>query len=444
MTKNQGIAIKEITPGSIAAELGILPNDRLIAINGQRPIDLIDYKYLETEENLTVTIDKENEVLEVDIEKDFDEDLGMVFDFEAFSPIRSCENHCIFCFVDQLPAKMRRSLYVKDDDYRCSMLSGSFITLTNLSEEEKQRIADMHLSPLHISVHATDPAVRAQMMKNPQAGHILEDLAFFARAGIDMHTQIVLCPGINDGEILEQTIQDLISLGPHLRSIGIVPVGLTGHRDGLAKLTPVNADKAYQLIKQVDGRRQRLVDRQKRPVIYLADEFYAQNRLPVPDKEYYGDFPQLENGIGLVRLLLDEIKKQSKKIFRLKKERHITLVTGRGAAFYLAEVVKELQKIDGLTLSLEVVDNRLFGDRITVSGLLCGKDITEALAFKDLGEALILPSSMFKDGKDVFLDNMTMEEVKACLGVPVYICDELGTDLVDTIDAIGSLEDDVK
>ena len=427
------IPITDVEPASIAQELGILPGDFLLAINGQCPRDIIDFRYLEADEELTLLIESRGELIEMEIEKDVSEDLGIIFDLSAFSPIRQCENQCIFCFVDQLPVGMRSTLYIKDDDYRYSVVSGNFITLTNLSAADRERILAQRLSPLHISVHALDPGVRTAMMHNARAGQALADLETFAQAHLTMHTQIVLCPGWNDGTVLDDTLKKLSALYPAVASVGVVPVGLTGHRQGLAHLNPVDKEGAGAIIDQIDAWRARFMSALSYPLVFAADEFYALAGRPLPVRAYYAEFPQTENGIGLLRLLLDCWETEKTLLPERCTPYRMTVVSGISSATYVAGIVADLNRIEGLTVDMHVVPNRFFGGHITVTGLITGHDLIDALHGKELGDAVLIPDSMLLDEKNRFLDDTTLETVSQALHTRLIMVDALGEGLARTI-----------
>jgi putative radical SAM enzyme (TIGR03279 family) len=435
------ILIKEVQTGSIAEEAGILPGDFLLTINGESPEDIIDYQYLVADEEVTLVLESQNETVVIDIEKDYEDDLGMVFDFSSFSPIRTCENACDFCFVDQLPPHMRPSLYVKDDDYRFSIISGNFITLTNLTERDLERIIRMRLSPLHISVHATDPGIRTELMKNVKAGGILTDIARLANAQITMHIQIVLCPGRNDQDVLDETLRDLGEYWPWVRSIGIVPVGLTGYRTHLPALVSVDRVSANAIICQIDHWRQYFESTIEYPMVFLADEFFGKAGLQVPGRNYYMEFPQLDNGIGMVRLLLDRVRFDFETVpVPINHQTCLTWVTGTAAAPTILQVANTVSAATGMTIQVYPIENHFFGGEISVSGLLTGQDIAAGLSGKDLGKALLIPSSAVDDHGDYLLDDWKVSELSNRLKVPIYIADELGNDLKSILTAVAELE----
>lgn len=415
-----GARITGVRRGSIAEEVGIADGDQLMEINGYPLTDLLVYRFYETDPLVTLLVRKTNgEELIYEIEKEEDDDLGLVFDQELFDETRRCRNMCQFCFVDQMPSGMRSTLYVKDDDFRLSFLYGNFITLTNLLETDWDTIRRLHLSPLYVSVHATDPQIRRQLMANPKAGAILENLQRLADWGIAFHSQIVLCPGLNDGPILTQTIEDLATLWPEARSVAIVPVGLTCFRQGLPLLHSVTHDQARDLIHRVDDWQQRFLEETGSRFVWLADEFYLLADLPLPGYDVYEDFAQLENGVGLSALFLQDFAQAMQKAPKtLSAPRHMSLATGVLGEKVLRQPIEKLQALGNLDISLYVVPNHYFGQNITVSGLITGTDLLAALTGKSLGEALLIPGNCLKDGNR-FLDDYLLDEVEHRLQVPV-------------------------
>jgi putative radical SAM enzyme (TIGR03279 family) len=421
----QGLVIERVAPGSIAAELGMEPGDRLVAVNGLPVEDILDYRFLTCEEELTITLVKANgEEWLCDVEKDFDDDLGVDFAGGGLEPIRRCQNRCLFCFVDQMPRGLRPTLYVKDDDYRLSFTQGNFITLTNLRERDLERIIRQRLSPLYISVHTTNPALREKMLGHPRAGKIMEQLHRLGQGGIEMHTQVVLCPGINDGVELERTVRDLVNLWPAVRSVAIVPVGLTRYREGLFPLRPFTREEAGEIVEQVQTWQDHCLERCARAVVFASDEFYLLAEKEVPPALRYDDFPQTENGVGLVRLFLDEWEQVSPSLPRaLPCRRKVTVATGVLAERVLAPVVDRLNEIENLAVELAVIPNRLFGPQVTVTGLVSGKDILAALEGQNAGQTLILPAVMLRQPEQIFLDGMTVQELSSLLDRPVIAVD---------------------
>ncbi|GAF27106.1 Fe-S oxidoreductase, related to NifB/MoaA family [Moorella thermoacetica Y72] len=427
-----------VRPDSIAAELGINPGDEVVAINGEPVPDLIAYRYLCADENLQVEIKKaDGETWLLDIEKDYGEDLGLEFSGPTFDGLRHCANKCLFCFVDQMPAGLRPGLYIKDDDYRYSFLHGNFITLTNLKPGDWDYILRWHLSPLYISVHTTNPELRRHILGNPRAGAIMDQLGRLAAGGIQMHTQIVLCPGLNDGPELERTVKDLSRLFPAVQSIAVVPVGLTAEREGLFPLRRVTPGEAREIVTRIEEWQSGFRQSFGRGLVYGADELYLLAGIPLPAAAYYDDFPQTENGIGITRLFLDEYEVAVKKIPRaMTGQRRVVVATGVLIAPLLTRLVQRLVAgVTNLEARVVAVPNRFFGPKVTVAGLLTGQDL-----LAELGEAaswarekkglVILPDVMLKSDAPVFLDDRTPAMLARELGVRVEIIPATGEGLV--------------
>lgn len=447
MQKNQGALVENVLAGSIAEEVELEKGDKIVSINGFPLIDWIGYCYLTNESEITMEVEKRSgEIWEIDIEKDIDEDMGIEFQFPIFDGLKNCHNQCIFCFVDQMPSGLRETLYMKDDDYRLSFLHGNYMTLTNLSEKEIERIIELRLSPLYVSVHVTDPQMRCKMMNNKYAGKILKNLQRLADGGISFHTQIVLCPGINDGIFLEQSIKDLSCLWPHVLSLAIVPVGLTRYRENLFPLKTVDRQKAQEIINQVRPYQKEFAKKWQCTWVYLSDEFYLMAEETIPPRANYDDFPQTENGVGLVRLFLDEFAEYEPFLPKsLEKPRKITLATGVSAGKFLMPLVEKLKTIKGLNINLEIIKNNFFGDTVTVAGLITGRDIIKALKDKKLGDVVLIPWVMLKDDQPVFIDDLSVSEVEKSLNVRIQVIEEKVSDFLDKI--IGSMDwrnEDVK
>jgi len=415
-----GATITGVRPNSIAREVGIAKGDELLRINGYPVTDLLVYRFYAAEANVMLHVRKANgEELIYEIEKDEDEDLGLDFAQELFDKTRRCRNRCRFCFVDQMPQGMRPTLYVKDDDFRLSFMYGNFITLTNLREGDWDTIRRLHLSPLYISVHATDPETRKQLMTNPAAGDILKNLQRLADWGIAFHCQIVLCPGINDGPQLTQTVLDLAAFWPQARSVAIVPVGLTSYRECLPKLETVSSSQAKDLTRQVHHWQQHFLKEYGTRFVFLADEFYLLAELPLPRYDDYEDFPQLENGVGLSAVFLQDFELAMKEApTALARSRRFAIATSILGEKVLRQPVEKLRSIEELDISIHIIHNAFFGPGITVSGLIAGSDLIAALAGQSLGEALLIPAVCLKDEKH-FLDDCSVDEAARRLGVPV-------------------------
>lgn len=410
--------VVDIVPDSIAMQVGIQPGFSLVALN-QKPIgDILDYRWAIASEHLTLAmLDLEANPWEIDIEKDYGEDLGLIFEHPTIAPIKHCQNNCQFCFVSQLPGKTRPTLRVKDDDYRLSALHGSFITLTNLTETDWQRILQAKPSPLYVSVHTTNGPLRAELMRNPRADRIMQQLRTLAEHHIEMHCQVVLVPGINDGSELDRTVNDLLSLWPAVQSVAVVPVGLTKHRTGLTPLRAVSRADARAVIDRLLPLARRARRKLGVSFVYLADEFFVLANCQVPDHRYYDDFPQLENGIGLVRRLQDEVAPLFPRVpRRLAASRHVIWVTGTSAASILAGIARRLNQIEGLWIDVVAVPNLFFGESVTVAGLLTGGDILRALQERDVeGKVILIPEVALRQDEEDFLDDMTLDQLRAAL-----------------------------
>lgn len=416
--RKPGAIVSSVRPGSIADEAGLRPGDELIAVNGQPPSDVIAFHHAATSTHLTLAVRRPDGTrLVVEVEKAEDEELGLSFTDPLFDRIVTCENRCVFCFVHQSPKGMRRTLYLMDDDYRLSMLDGNFITLTNWTEADWQRVIEQHLSPLYISVHSTDDDLRSFLMGTPKARGILAQLRRLAQAGIVLHTQLVLCPGLNDGPHLDRSLADLSRLFPAVRSIGVVPVGLTRFRRGLYPLRPYRPDEARSVLRQVHRWQRRFVRDLGTRLAYAADEWYVLAGRPVPAARAYEGFPQLENGIGLIRKLTDQARGALSRLPRgLEVHRRVLWVTGRSAYATLSRLAAALtRRIAGLAIEVQAVENRFYGPTVTVAGLLTGQDLQEALARRpDLHrwDAVLLPAVTLKADAPVFLDNMTFAQLR--------------------------------
>lgn len=412
--------VSAVETGSIAEELELVSGDIILSINTETPKDLIDYRFLICSELIELEIQKQDGEIEIiEIEKDFDEDLGIIFESAVFDKIKPCANNCIFCFVDQQPKGLRDTLYVKDDDYRLSYLQGTYVTLTNLTLKDKQRIAQMHLGPLYVSVHTTNPDLRAKMLKNKRASEIMDNLKWLNDIDIPIHTQIVLCPGYNDGEELKRTLNDLYKFKNIVMSVAIVPVGVTKFREEI--LTTINEKIATETIQIVEE----INKKAKMPFAQASDEFYLMANKEIPKADYYNGFAQIEDGVGAIRLLTDDFEKNKKKLPKaIKKEQKITLITSFAAKSTLENIAKELNKIENLTVDVIAIESNYWGEKITVAGLVTGTDILEQLQNKDLGLAII-PSVMLKAQSDKFLDGITLTEVKNILNTEFKIIEDI-------------------
>lgn len=415
------VVISGIQKGSIAEKKKINTGDRLLSINGNEINDVLDYRFYINEKKLILSLETaDGKTKLLMIKKGEFEDIGLEFETYLMDKQRSCKNKCIFCFIDQLPKGLRKSLYFKDDDSRLSFLFGNYITLTNLTDKEAERIIKMHISPVNISVQTMNPELRVKMMANPNAGESLKYLYRFAEAGIAINTQLVLCPGINDGEELEHSLNELAKLYPAVQSIAAVPVGLSDHRDGLYSIEPYNEKTAGDAIDIIDRFNEKFRAEHGEIIAYAADEFYLKAKREMPEAEYYNGFPQLENGVGMWALLKSEFEDALNECETTEIDRRVTLVTGKAAYPLISELAKKAEeKIKGLTVSVTAAENKLLGSMITVSGLLCGADIAAAVSGCDLGEELIIPPNCLRSEGDMFLDDMTVEELSDKLGIKV-------------------------
>lgn len=427
--------VSRVIPGSIADEMGVEPSDELLSINGQTVEDVLDYHFLTNEEYMTVLLAKpDGEEWELEIEKDYEEDLGLVFANGLMDEYRSCRNKCIFCFIDQMPPGMRETLYFKDDDSRLSFLQGNYVTLTNMDDHDIDRIIHYHMAPINISFHTTNPKLRCRMLNNRFAGDIFDRVRRLSEAGIEMNGQIVLCKGINDGTELRRTLGDLEEYMPALQSVSVVPVGLTKYREGLYPLEAFGPEDAAEVIDEVERWQQYYVERTGNHRIHCGDEWYLLAGRGLPEAERYDGYPQLENGVGMLRLLEEEVHGVLRGCEGDGREAHMTIATGSLAAPFLGALMADVHEIyPHIKVDVVAVKNRFFGEKITVSGLLTGQDLKAQLAGLPLGERLLLPCNMLRDGENVFLDDCTVEELEQSLGVPVTVVDADGTSLVETI-----------
>jgi putative radical SAM enzyme (TIGR03279 family) len=441
MKKHEHI-VKSLMPGGIGEELGIEPGDKLLAINGNEIQDVFDYYYYEESEQLLLLIEKpDGEEWELEIEKDEDESLGIEFDQSLMDEYRSCRNKCMFCFIDQMPKGMRETLYFKDDDSRLSFLQGNYITLTNMSDHDVERIVKYRLEPINISFQTTNPQLRCKMLHNRFAGEALKKVDILYRGQIEMNGQIVLCKGVNDGEELERTIRDLTGYLPYLKSVSIVPVGLTKYRDGLYPLEPFTKEDAREVLSVIHRWQEKIYQEHGIHMIHAGDEWYVLAEEEVPEEERYDGYLQLENGVGMMRLLFNEVQEALSAVTGDERQREISLATGRLMYPYIGKILEEIRKkFPNITTHLYAIRNDFFGERITVSGLITGKDLTGQLKGQPLGERLLLPCNMLKIGEPVFLDDFTLEEVENSLQVKTDIVKSSGQDLLDAV--IGVYEND--
>jgi putative radical SAM enzyme (TIGR03279 family) len=418
--------ISKVIPDSIAEEIGFEIGDAIVSINGTKPRDLIDYQFLCADEILALEIiDLAGKTHFIEIEKDYDDDLGLEFETALFDGLIQCNNRCPFCFIDQQPPGKRKSLYLKDDDYRLSFLYGSYLTLTNLNEKEWHRIEQMRLSPLYVSVHATEPEVRIRLLKNPRAGQILEQFKWFQERRLQIHAQVVVCPEINDGIHLERTLLDLASFHqgeiPAVASAAIVPVGLTRFRQSEDELIPVSQEKAQEVIAQVQQLQEKFRQQLGSNFAWLADEWFLIAREELPPESHYEDYPQIGNGVGSIRQFIKQFQTTAKKKLpsKLKTSKKFTWVVGNAVEYAFQPLVKQLNKVKGLEISLAALKSNYWGQEISVTGLLTGQDLIEGLQGKELGDAILLPSLMLKHDEQKFLDDLSLENVSNQLNTKI-------------------------
>ena len=428
------VIITGIEPGSKAEKAGIKPGWSLISINGNEIKDILDYRFFETEKKIELLLDDKGEKHTVKIRKGEYGSIGLEFETYLMDKQHSCKNKCCFCFIDQLPKGLRESLYFKDDDERLSFLFGNYITLTNLSEREAERIIKMHISPVNVSVHTTNPELRVEMMKNPNAGRSLEFLKRFADGGIKLNCQLVLCPGINDGDELERSLKDLSALAPAVQSIACVPVGLTKHREGLPSLRCFTSEEAGKVIDICEQWGMRFQAAGSSTLVWAADEFYLKAERPLPSADYYEDFYQLENGVGLVALLREEFFSALEYSDGDELPHEAAIATGVSAAPILSAMLDEAaKKWHNSRWTVYAVKNKFFGENITVAGLVTGRDLVAEMKKHDLPERLLIPAVMLRREGDLFLDNMSVEDVEKELGVKITVVPNDGGALLDAL-----------
>lgn len=439
--------ISSVEKNSPAEKAGILPGESIVSINGNVIKDVLDYRFYMIDSSIKIEIiGLDGKHRTVSVKKPEYDDLGLDFETYLMDKERCCKNKCIFCFIDQMPPNMRETLYFKDDDSRLGFLFGNYITMTNLEDEDIDRIIKMHLSPINVSVHTTNPELRVQMMKNPKAADSLRYLKKLADAGIALHIQLVLCPGINDGKELERTFSDLAKLGPAVESAVCVPVGLTKYREKLPKLTPYDAKGAKEVISIVDSFREKMKKERGIAVAYAADEFFIKAGLPLPEYEYYDEFTQLEDGVGLCTLLKHEFYEALDYFQPAEYRRTVTIPTGKAAYSTIKELANAAEsRYNGLKIDVIAMENNFFGELITVTGLLTGRDIAAQLKNRDNGDAVLICESTLRYEHDKFIDDTTPEYVEHELGLPVLmvpndgyklLCAMLGEDAEDDCEVI--------
>jgi putative radical SAM enzyme (TIGR03279 family) len=429
------VEITGVLKDSPAGRAGMRKGYFLRSINGHEIRDVLDYGFYAAEERLIVAcVLPGGEERTFRIKKGTYEDLGLFFSSYLMDKPMSCRNQCIFCFIDQLPAGLRKPLYFKDDDARLSFLTGNYITMTNLSDEDLERIALLKISPVNISVHTTNEELRVFMLKNKAAAKINRQMRFLSDHGIEMNCQIVLCKGVNDGKELSKSLRDLVSLYPHVKSVSVVPAGLTRYREGLFLLSPFTKEDAGQILSQIESENEVFLKTKGSRIVYPADEFFLLAERKIPPVSYYEDFPQIENGVGLLSSLKDEFDEAVSDVTGGENPPASTLVTGMAAYPFLSELVDELKrKCHNLHMEVIGVKNHFFGEDITVAGLLTGRDILNALRGKNLGENLLIASSMLRSEQDKFLDDITPQDLENELSVRVVIVQNNGFDFVEKI-----------
>ena len=430
------VTVKSVDPRSLAEKAGLQAGDILISVNENEIRDVLDYRYYITERYLSLLVHRGPALLTFQIKKGEYDDLGLNFETYLMDKKHTCRNKCIFCFIDQNPHGMRDTIYFKDDDSRLSFLLGNYITLTNLSDADIDRIIKMRLTPINISVHTTNPALRCQMMNNRFAGDVLSYLDRLDKSGIAINAQIVLCKGVNDGAELDRTLSDL-SAFKNIGSVAVVPSGLTKHREGLYPLEPFTKEDARAVLDQVNAFGEKMLSEKGRRLVFPSDEFYLKAESAIPEEDYYEDYPQLENGVGMIASMRGEFEAELEYLaedYDTQKEIHCSIATGYAAYSFIQELVDTLKKhCPNLNCTVYPIENRFFGENITVAGLVCGCDLIEQLQDKPLGNFLALPSVMLRDEQDRFLDDTTLETLSERLNIPVRLSPSTGEDFIRTI-----------
>lgn len=434
MKKHEHI-VSGVLPGSIAEEMGIEAGDKLLSIDGHEITDIFDYQFYVEDEEILLLIEKpDGEQWELEIEKEADEQLGLEFGEGLMDEYRSCYNKCIFCFIDQMPPGMRDTLYFKDDDSRLSFLQGNYVTLTNMSDHDIERIIRYRLEPINISFQTTNPELRCKMLHNRFAGDALKKVDMLYQGGIEMNGQIVLCKGVNDGEELERSIRDLTGYLPLLKSVSVVPVGLSKYREGLYPLEPFEKEDAKKVLEVIHRWQEKIYAEYGLHFIHAGDEWYLLAEEEVPEAERYDGYIQLENGVGMLRLLFDEFQEGYEPLRGDDRKAELSIATAKLAYPYIKKMAKKLEKkFPNIRIHVYCIRNDFFGERITVSGLVTAGDIMAQLQDKELGERLLLPCNMLKADEDIFLDDYTVKDVADALQVPVHIVKSSGQDLIDAI-----------
>jgi len=437
--KNNEHVVIGIVEKSIADQMGIKAGDRLVSINQTEIQDVFDYHYLCNEEKLHLVIEKsDGQIQELEIKKEYDEDLGIEFDTGLMDEYKSCSNKCIFCFIDQMPKGMRETLYFKDDDSRLSFLQGNYITLTNMNQKDIDRIVNYKMGPINISVQTMNPQLRCEMLQNRFAGEALQKMDQFLEAKVPMNGQIVLCKGVNDGKELEFSLKELLRFAPVMESVSVVPVGLSKFREGLFPLEPFHQEEAIQVLDLIHQYQQLAVEKCGMHFVHASDEWYLLAQRPLPEEDNYDGYLQLENGVGMLTLLRNEVrqalvKNKIKKPW-FKKKRKVTIATGCLVESFIQELAREVEKeFSYLTVEVVAIVNEFFGPMITVSGLITGTDLINQLKNRALGDELLLPINMLRSGERVFLDDVSVEQVENELAIKIRIVDSQGLDFVSAI-----------
>ena len=430
--KKADTTIEYVESGSLAEEAGICAGDRLLTINGSDFSDLLEYRYLISEPEVTLEVEKTDGTIEIiTIESDY-EDIGLCFHDDLIGDAMSCTNKCIFCFIDQLPDGMRETVYFKDDDTRLSFLQGNYVTLTNMSDNDIDRLIKMRVSPINISVHTTNPELRVKMLNNRFAGKCYDIMKKFAQNNMYMNCQIVSCPGINDGAELDRTISDLAALYPYVNSVSVVPVGLTRYREGLCELTPYTAESSREIIGQVHEWQDRLLDELGSRLVYLSDEFYINAGIEIPDADCYEGFPQIENGVGLVASMREEFDAAIELVKNKPRNIHAAIATGEIAYEFILSLSERLSaKCPGVKIDVIPIKNNFFGGDVSVTGLVCGSDIIEQV--KTDADFLIIPDVMLRDDDEIFLDDVTLADVENALKIKTITSINDGYDFIEKI-----------
>ena len=428
------VKITDIVPGSYAEKCGVKAGDTLVSINGNAVRDVLDYRFYVCEKKLALTVSRDGTERKFTIIKDEYDDIGLEFETFLMDKKHSCRNKCIFCFIDQLPKGMRDTLYFKDDDSRLSFLQGNYVTLTNLTDEDVDRIIKMHMSPINISVHTTDPELRVKMLRNKRAGEVLKYMKRFADANIEMNCQIVLCKGFNDGENLLNTMHDLASYYPHVASVSVVPFGMTQYRDGLCEIAQFSREESAAVVRQVEDFAAKCKSYYGEYIFYCGDEFYIEGGLPIPSGDYYGEYKQIENGVGMIASMKDEFDDALETSDYDGGAREVSVATGVIAYDFISGLADKItQRYKNVIIHVYKIENDFFGRTVTVSGLVTGRDLAKTLKGQKLGEALYIPSCMLRAEGDLFLCGMSVGELEKELGVSVVAVETNGYDFVEKI-----------